>query len=127
MRGMRKNTAAPQMRIISIKAGCNPRERKCQTAVLLRIVGMPRLDIRRVSGTPHFHQHERGNRHQHERGEREQEDAVDRQHCRCQHHQKGEDRQRDVIALAPQREHAHHHAEQCQVHGGGQKLREKTK
>ncbi len=58
---------------------------------------------------------------------REQEDAVDGQNCRGKNHQEGEDGERDVIALAAQREHAHDHAEQCQMDGGGQETAGKEK
>ena len=80
--------------------GCDPRQREGQVSMFLGIVGMPRLNVGRMPGTPHFHQHKRSHRHHHEHGEAEQEDAVDGQHGRGQHHQERQDRQGDVVALA---------------------------
>ena len=52
---------------------------------------------------------------------KKQKNAVHRQYRGRQHHQKGENRQRHIVAIAPQRKHAHHHGEQNQVNRRRQK------
>ena len=125
MRGIRKNTAAAAEQNHQHQRRRDARQREGQMAMFLGIVGMPGLNVGGVAGAPHFHQDKRRDGHQHEGGEREQEDAVDREHGRRQHHEKGENGERDVVALAAQREHAHHHAEQRQVNRGRQEAARK--
>ena len=120
MRGMMKNSAVPEIRISIIRAGAifasaNARWRCSQGSAR-----MTRLYVGGVPGAPHFHQDKGRDGHQHERGERKQKDAVDGEHRRRENHQKGEDRERDVVALPAQGKHANDHAEQRQMNGGRQ-------
>ena len=46
---------------------------------------------------------------------------VDGQHRGREDHEKGENRQRDVVTLAAQGEHAYYYAEEGQVDGSGKK------
>jgi hypothetical protein len=82
---------------------------------------MPGLDVGRDARSSHLHQYESCDSHEHESSETEQEGAIDRQHSRGQHHEERQDRQSDVVALAPKRKHSDNYAEQRQVNRGGKK------
>ena len=101
------------------------RQRESQMAMLLRICGMPGLNVGGAAGALHLHQYKGRDGGEHEGGKKEQEDAVDRENGRRQHHEKGENGEHHVVAVAPQRKHAHHHREQRQMNGCSQEAARK--